>query len=105
MRRVSSVTNERKELTACIKFRAFYLTFVHPFHQHRFRAIMQIDMILPWLNAFGSGRRDLALMTTGRGDYLELVKCREESNGVTTGGFSYTYLNQCIISASSTING
>ena len=46
------------------------------------------DMILPWLNAFGSGRRDLALMTTGREDYLESVRCREESNGVMTGGFS-----------------
>ena len=43
------------------------------------------DMILPWLNAFGSGRRDLALVY---GDYLELVKCREERNGVMTGGFS-----------------
>ncbi|CAN0115382.1 unnamed protein product [Ascophyllum nodosum] len=43
------------------------------------------NMILPWLNAFGSGRRDLALVY---GDYLELVKCREERNGVMTGGFS-----------------
>ena len=46
-------------------------------------------MILPRrLNAFGSGRRDLVLMTTGRGDYLVLVKCRGESNRVITGGFS-----------------
>ena len=49
------------------------------------------DMILPWLNAIGHGRKDLALITGDKGekrDFSHQVKCRKASNGKVTEGFS-----------------
>ena len=48
-------------------------------------------MMLPWLNAIGYGRKDLALVTADKGekrDFFDRVKCLEASNGVVAEGFS-----------------